>query len=148
MKPLRIGHLSTAYHTAFILMGGKWVQDKMNKAVQWTLFPTGPAMLHAFKQNELDIGYIGLPPAMIGMDQGLSIQCVAGGHIEGTILTAILGYKTINELGSVKATLEQFKGSIIGTPSQGSIHDVIIRHLIEEVGLQSEITIKNFVWAD
>ncbi len=148
MKPLRIGHLSTAYHTAFILMGGRWVQDKMGKAVKWTLFPTGPAMVQAFRQKALDIGYIGLPPAMIGIDQGLAIQCIAGGHVEGTILIAVPGYKTINELGSVKATLEQFKGTIIGTPSQGSIHDVIIRHLIDEVGLQSEIEIKNFVWAD
>ena len=73
MKELRIGHLSTAYHTAFILMGGRWVQEKMKVKADWSLFPTGPAMVQAFQKGELDIGYIGLPPAMIGMEHGYGI---------------------------------------------------------------------------
>ena len=40
------------------------------------------------ENNELDIGYIGLPPAIIGIEQGVPIKCVAGGHVEGTILCA------------------------------------------------------------
>ena len=148
MTTLRIGHLSTAYHTAFILMGGHWVEKQLKVNEEWTLFPTGPAMVQAFKQNALDLGYIGLPPAMIGMEQGLDIKCVGGGHVEGTTLTAIPGFQTLDEAGSVKATLAQFKGKTIGTPSQGSIHDVIIRKLVADAGLTDSITIQNFTWAD
>lgn len=85
---------------------------------------------------------------MIGMEKGLDLKCVAGGHVEGTVLTAMPGFQTISELGSVKAVLKQFSGKLIGTPSRGSIHDVIIRQLIDEAGLQDEVTVKNFVWAD
>lgn len=148
MNELRIGHLSTAYHTAFILMGGRWVEEKMQVKAAWNLFPTGPAMVHAFKKGELDIGYIGLPPAMIGMEQGLDIKCVGGGHVEGTVVTALAGFQTIDELGSVEATLAQFKGKKIGTPSQGSIHDVIIRKLITDAQLTDTVIIENFEWAD
>ncbi|MFX1319259.1 MAG: ABC transporter substrate-binding protein [Promethearchaeota archaeon] len=148
MTTLRIGHLSTAYHTAFVLMGSHWVEEKMGIRSEWTLFPTGPAMVQSFKKGDLDLGYIGLPPAMIGIEQGLDILCVAGGHIEGTVVTGLAGYKTLQETGSVEATLQQFKGKKIGTPSQGSIHDVIIRKLIADAGLAMSVTIKNFTWAD
>ena len=148
MPTLRIGHLSTAYHTAFVLMGSHWIEEKMGIKSEWTLFPTGPAMVQAFKKGVLDVGYIGLPPAMIGIEQGLDILCVAGGHVEGTVVTGLAGYKTLQETGSVEATLQQFKGKKIGTPSEGSIHDVIIRKLVTDAGLAMSVTIENFPWAD
>jgi NitT/TauT family transport system substrate-binding protein len=129
-------------------MGGHWIEKKMKIDVEWSLFPTGPAMVQAFKNNDLDIGYIGLPPAMIGIEQGLDIQCVGGGHVEGTVVTGVAGYQTLEEMGSVEATLEQFTGKKIGTPSRGSIHDVIIRKLLMDAGLAESVTVENFVWAD
>lgn len=145
---MRIGHLTTAYHTAFILMGAEWVAERMGTKAEWRLFPTGPEMVKAFSRGELDLGYMGLPPAMIGIDKGLEIKCVAGGHIEGTVLTAKENFRTLKELGTVKETLSQFKGKAIGTPSRGSIHDVIIRWLIDEAGLREDVTVENFEWAD
>jgi NitT/TauT family transport system substrate-binding protein len=148
VNKVRIGYLSTAYHTSFILMGTEWIEKRMRTSAEWRLFPTGPEMIKAFSKNELDIGYIGLPPAMIGIDKGLAIKCVAGGHMEGTVFTAKKDYKTMKELGNVKATLTQFKGKIIGTPTKGSIHDVIIRRLLDEHDLQNDVAIRNFEWAD
>jgi len=52
----------------------------------------------AFKNREIDIGYIGLPPAIIGIGRGVPIICVAGGHVEGTVLIARKGYRTLSEL--------------------------------------------------
>jgi NitT/TauT family transport system substrate-binding protein len=148
MKRLRIGHLSTAYHTAFILMGGDWVEKRMQIEADWRLFPTGPEMIKAFTRKELDIGYIGLPPAMIGIDKGLEIRCVAGGHVEGTVFTATRNYRTLSELGTMGRVLSQFNGRTIGTTTRGSIHDVIIRRLIDQAGLQEKMHVKNFEWAD
>ena len=148
MKKVRIGHLSTSYHTSFILMGPDWIEKRMSIEAEWRLFPTGPEMTKAFAENELDIGYIGLPPAMIGIDKRIPIKCVAGGHMEGTVLTAKKGFKTLKELGSTKETLGQFKGKAIGTPSKGSIHDVIIRNILGRFGLLRDIIIRNFEWAD
>lgn len=148
MKEVRIGYLSTAYHTSFILTGTGWIEKRLDAPVEWRLFPTGPEMIKAFTKRELEIGYIGLPPAMIGIDKGLSIKCVAGGHMEGTIFTAKKDFKTLKELGSVEKTLSQFKDKTIGTPTKGSIHDVIIRNLLEKFQLQKDVTIRNFSWAD
>jgi NitT/TauT family transport system substrate-binding protein len=146
---LRIGHLSTFYHTSFILMGTGWIEAEMNVDVDWELFAAGPEIVQAFADGRVDIGYIGLPPAVIGIDRGIPIKCIAGGHVEGTVLVADKKFKSLEELGSVKAVLQQFGGGTIASPQRGSIHDVIIRHLIREEGLEEAgIAVKNFEWAD
>jgi NitT/TauT family transport system substrate-binding protein len=140
---MRIGYLSTVYHTSFILKGGKFIFDNIDET-EWILFSTGPAMMKAFENREIDMGYIGLPPVMMGIDNGLNIKCVAGGHIEGTIMVADESYMSYDDLGNIQSVLNQFKGKTIGTPTQGSIHDVIIRSMLKD----NNISIKNYAWAD
>ena len=140
---MKIGYLSTVYHTSFILKTGKF-RFQQSDDTQWKLFPTGPGMMEAFENHEIDMGYIGLPPVMMGIERGLKLKCVGGGHVEGTVMIANDSYSTYDELGSVESVLEQFNGAIIGTPTKGSIHDVIIRNLIGN----HKISIKNFKWAE
>lgn len=140
---IHIGYLSTIYHTSFILKNENF--DYLNDyELEWTLFPTGPAMMESFAKGKTDIGYIGLPPVMIQLENGLKLKCVGGGHVEGTVMVAPDEYKTYSELGNIDAVLEQFQGKTIGTPSRGCIHDVIISELTKDY----DITIKNFAWAD
>lgn len=141
---IKIGYLTTLYHTSFILRASGRM-DELGIKVSWKLFPNGPAMMEAFEKRELDLGYVGLPPAMIGIGRGLKIKCVAGGHVEGTVL---IGGSSDRTMETAKEALSQFKGKIIGTPRRGSIHDVILRKLINDAGLSEDITIKNFDWAD
>jgi NitT/TauT family transport system substrate-binding protein len=145
LNTLTIGHLSTVYHTSFILMGTDWL-DKAGIHADWKLFASGPDIVKAFANEEIDIGYIGLPPAIIGIDRGVPIICVAGGHVEGTVLIAQKEYRTLDELKNFKAVLAQFKGNVIGSPPRGSIHDVIINDALEKAGLN--IKVKNFAWTD
>lgn len=144
-EPLRIGHLSTFYHTAFILMGTGWLAEAGIDAA-WRLFPSGPDIMKAMADDEIDLAYIGLPPAMIGISRGVPIKCIAGGHEEGTVLVAQGKYLGIGELGDEKAVLEQFAGGIIGCPPKGSIHDIIIRDLLQRCGVSAEV--HNYSWAD
>jgi len=102
-------------------------------------------MVAAFRNNELDIGYMGLPPAIIGIEKGVKIRCVAGGHVEGTIMCAKKKYKDDIQLdNNVFEVLSQFKGSAIGVPAKGSIHDVILSFFIEKYNLQNEIEVINY----
>ena len=140
---IHIGYLSTIYHTSFILKNEP-LGNLNNYDLEWSLFATGPAMKDAFASGDLDVGYIGLPPVMIGIENGLKVKCVGGGHVEGTVMVAPQNYKTFEELGNVDAVLKQFEGEKIGTPSKGCIHDVIIRELTKDL----DIEIKNFAWAD
>ena len=133
---IRIGYLTTLYHTSFILIGSNILEAQGIKA-SWKLFPNGPAMMEAFQRKELDMGYIGLPPVMIGIGRGLKIKCVAGGHVEGTVL---IGGPDFQASRTPREALLQFKGKSIGTPKSGTIHDVILRKLIKDSGLADDIT--------
>ncbi|MFW9773632.1 MAG: ABC transporter substrate-binding protein [Promethearchaeota archaeon] len=146
---VNIGYLSTAYHTAFILKERKDFQKHIKSDIDWFLFGTGPSMVKAFREGRLDIGYMGLPPAIIGIDSGVPIKCVAGGHVEGTIMIAKMRYKKMEESnGDMNMVLSQFKGKAVGVPSKGSIHDVIIRYYLKQHDLQNDITIVNYEQAE
>jgi NitT/TauT family transport system substrate-binding protein len=145
---LRVGHLSTFYHTATLLMARGDLQSVLGDSVEWRLFGTGPAIVNAFEKGELDLAYIGLPPAIIGMSRGVNIVCVAGGHEEGTVLAGGKECFGFPEEGNLRSILEQFAGKKIGVPGSGSIHDVIVREYIARFGLGEAVEIINFAWAD
>ena len=145
---LRIGHLSTFYHTAVLLMARKDITARRGVTVDWSLMGTGPAIMQAFGRGELDLAYIGLPPAIIAMEQGAPVVCVAGGHVEGTVMAGKsrwLGYPESDDLGEV---LGQFEGKSIGVPGNGSIHDVILKDALARYAPGRNITIRNYPWAD
>ncbi len=145
---LRIGYLSTIYHTSFLLKSTSSL-EKLGLEPEWKLFGGGPAIVNAFANRELDIGYIGLPPVMIGIDKGINIRCIAGGHVEGTVFIGRDNFRSIAEFdGDYSAFFEQFRGACIGSPPSGSIHDVIIRYYINKSGMDDDIVVKNFDWAD
>jgi len=145
---LRIGYLSTLYHTSHLLRAKGWAEQDLGIDCLWYLFGTGPEMVQAFEKGEIDVGYIGLPPAMIGISRGIPLICVAGGHIEGTVMVAGKAYQGFNELKNTASLLKQFAHRRIGIPAAGSIHDVIFRALLQEHSLSSEVEIVNYAWAD
>ena len=149
LEEVRIGFLSTIYHTSFILMCQNWIENKLKLKSEWELHGTGPSIIGKLLKKELDIGYIGLPPTIIGIDKGASIKCVAGGHVEGTIMVAPAQFKTYHELNqNMGDVFKQFTGKVIGVPKQGSIHDVILRDWIGKVGLTGKVQIRNYEIAD
>lgn len=145
---LRIGHLSTFYHTAIILMAEGKLQEGLGVDVEWRLFGTGPGIVRAFESAELDIAYVGLPPALIGIDRGIKIKCVAGGHIEGTVISGKAKYRGFPEVDDLGEILTQFRGGKIGVPGKGSIHDVILADSLLRYNLNGAIEVVNFAWAD
>jgi NitT/TauT family transport system substrate-binding protein len=145
---LRIGHLSTFYHTAILLMARKDLTSPLAADLEWSLMGTGPAIMKAFGRGELDLAYIGLPPAIIGMEQGAQVICVAGGHVEGTIMAGKSIWHGFPELTDTAGVFHQFAGKKIGVPGNGSIHDVILKDSIERYAPGRGITVKNYPWAD
>lgn len=145
---LRIGHLSTFYHTAILLMAKGDIEARLEAMVEWRLFSTGPEIMQAFNRGEIDLAYIGLPPVIIGIDQGVQVFCVAGGHVEGTVLAAKKQWRGFPGKPDPGDVLSQFRGRSVGVPGKGSIHDVILRECIVRYGLEREIEVKNYRSAD
>ncbi len=129
-------------------MAGGDAARRIGTGLEWKLMGTGPAIMKAFRQKEIDLAYIGLPPAIIGISQGTDILCVAGGHIEGTVMVGTAKWKGFPEAGDLASVLNQFQGEKIGVPGKGSIHDVILKECLEQSGLAGKIEVINYPWAD
>jgi len=145
---IRIGHLSTFYHTAILLMASTETNKRLGAEIEWRLFGTGPAIVNAFERGEIDLAYVGIPPAIIGISRGVNIICVAGGHIEGTVISGKKELKGFPEEAGLKNIIGQIKGENIGVPGNGSIHDIILQDCIERFNLKNDIKVINFQWAD
>ena len=144
---LRIGYLSTLYHTSHLLRQLRWIEEDLTIECRWQMYGTGPEMIEAFQGLDIDIGYIGLPPALIGMARGVRLVCVAGGHVEGTVMVAGPSFRTLAESGETHSFLSQFRQRRVGIPAAGSIHDVIFRSLLMEHSIAG-VDIVNVPWAD
>jgi NitT/TauT family transport system substrate-binding protein len=145
---IRIGHLSTFYHTAVLLMADTGTERQLGAKVEWRLLGTGPAIVDAFERGELDLAYVGLPPAIIGIARGVGITCIGGGHMEGTVMvgkSTERGFPETQDLGEI---LGQYTGRRIGVPGKGSIHDVILADELARHRLAEAIEVRNFAWAD
>src|SRR5271170_255632 len=141
--PLRIGYLSTFYHTSHLLREAHW--RALAVEPEWTLEMTGPALVKSLAAGTLDLAYIGLTPAVIAIARGVPLRCIAGGHEEGTVVIGPPAVRPLGDGGSdVGATLRQFEGATVGIPAAGSIHDVIFRELLREHGLEGRVAIRNF----
>lgn len=145
---LRIGHLSTFYHTSILLMAKGDAGKNLGVDIEWELFGTGPAIVDAFERGRLDLAYIGLPPVLIGIDRGLDIVCVAGGHIEGTVLVGRKELPAFPEEQDIRVILDLLKGKKIGVPGRGSLHDVVLADILERFELAEKIEVIHFRWAD
>ena len=130
------------------MMAGEDVSGRLGATVEWKLYGTGPAIVEAFQRGDLDLAYIGLPPAIIGIDRGARIVCIAGGHMEGTVISGRRGYRRFPDTGVLRDIIAQFAGKRIGVPGKGSIHDVILADCLERFGLKGEVGVMNFAWAD
>jgi NitT/TauT family transport system substrate-binding protein len=146
---LRIGHLSTFYHTCLLLIERtKEVSEVLHRTIEWKLYGTGPAIVKAFEENEIDMAYIGLPPVAIGIERGIPVKCIAGGHVEGTVIAGSENLRGFPYIQNIEEFFYSLRSKRIGVPGRGSIHDVIIREYVERLGIMEEIEVINFPWAD
>jgi NitT/TauT family transport system substrate-binding protein len=112
--------------------------------IEWKLFGTGPAIIESFAKDELDMAYVGLPPAIIGISRGVQIKCVAGGHIEGTVIASRADAKAHSDTDDLAVILSQFQ--TIGVPGKGSIHDLILMDALARHKVSTHV--RSFPWAD
>lgn len=145
---LRIGHLSTFYHTSILLIAEGETDRRLGTPVEWRLYGTGPDIVRAFEKGEVDLAYIGLPPAIIGLARGAQFKCIAGGHIEGTVIAGDESLKEAHSPEGLGQVLGQLRGKRVGVPGKGSIHDVILADCLERFGLSGEVEVVNYRWAD
>ncbi|MFQ5484084.1 MAG: ABC transporter substrate-binding protein [Desulfobacterales bacterium] len=121
------------YHPAMCLSAIYIAKDKnlFQKAginAQIIEYQGGPPMIPAFRSKEIDIGFLGGPPAISAMDKGVDVSIYGFAHMEGSaiIVRTDAPYKKVEDL----------KGKLIAVPVFGSIQDVLTRITLKMHGLE------------
>ncbi|MCZ7665401.1 MAG: ABC transporter substrate-binding protein [Thermoleophilia bacterium] len=144
---LRIGYLPAVCQSWVVLRPLELLERELGLPVEWVQYSAGPALVQAFAQGQVDAGFLGIPPTLIGVDKGVPIRAVASTHAEGSALVgrAADQYRTFDELGDVTEVVQQLRGKVLGVPAKGSIEDSILRDILRTAGLDPErdVTIKN-----
>ncbi|MFQ6137076.1 MAG: ABC transporter substrate-binding protein [Candidatus Hydrothermarchaeales archaeon] len=92
-------------------------------------YQAGPPMIPAFQGGEIDIGFLGGPPAISAMDKGVDVSIIGAAHTEGSAI--------IVRRDSSFKKVEDLEDTIIAVPMYGSIQDVLTRMVLKEHGLDS-----------
>lgn len=94
------------------------------------LYADGAAMMTAFRNDELDIAYVGSAPAIASFAQKANFKIIAGTNIGGTVIVA-RSDKGINSLADLK-------GKTIAVPALAGFQDVVLRSvLLKQAGLEA-----------
>ncbi len=79
------------YHPAMCLAGIYVAKDqkmfeKAGIKVDIVRYEAGPPMIPAFKNKEIDIGFLGGPPAISAIDRGINVSIIGQAHTEGSAI--------------------------------------------------------------
>jgi len=83
-------------------------------------FDAGPAEMDALAASQLDIGYVGVSPAIVAAARKVELSVIAGVNLEGSALVTSNSINSVSELKSKK----------IATPAPGSIQYILMGMLM------------------
>ncbi|MDI3488632.1 MAG: sulfonate transport system substrate-binding protein, partial [Methanosarcinales archaeon] len=131
---VRIAYLPSDHHLALYVAQKEGYYEQVGLVSGENLeikppFANGVAIMEAFKNGEIDVGYLGGAPATLKrINDDVKIRIIAGANNEGSSI--VVGAQSgIN-------TPAQLAGKTIATPGFGTVQDFILRQLAEENGLR------------
>jgi NitT/TauT family transport system substrate-binding protein len=119
---VRIGYLLGDLHQLPFFVAqdkGFFAEEGLNVQVVGP-FEAGPAEMDALAANQIDMGYVGVAPAVMAAARKIPLSIVSGVNLEGSGLVTGMDVNSVAELKSKK----------IATPAPGSIQYVMLGMLL------------------
>jgi len=119
---VRIGYLlGDLHHLPFFVAQdrGFFLEEGLNVEVVGP-FDAGPAEMDALAANQIDMGYVGVAPAVLAAARKIPLSIVSGVNLEGSGLVTGMDINSVAELKSKR----------IATPAPGSIQYVMLGMLL------------------
>lgn len=127
-KEVKIGYHPAMCLAAIYIAKDKNLFQKAGIEARIIEYQGGPPMIPAFRGKEIDIGFLGGPPAISAMDKGIDVSIYGFAHMEGSAI--------IVRKDSPYKKVEDLKGKLIAVPVYGSIQDVLTRITLKLHGLE------------
>ncbi|MEN4006574.1 MAG: ABC transporter substrate-binding protein [Methanobacteriaceae archaeon] len=127
---ITIGHLPSDHHAALFVAERKGMFEREGIKIEMVEFAAGPELVKAAGVGEIDIGYVGTPPAITAIDRKIPLKVVASAQSEGSGI--VVGNDT-----NIR-NIEDLRGKKIAIPMIGSIQDVLLRDVLRKNNISLE----------
>jgi len=126
-ETVRIGYLLGDLHHLpfFVALDKGFFKDEGVNVQVVGPFDAGPAEMDALAANQLDMGYVGIAPAVLAAARKIDLSIISGVNLEGSGLATKIGINSLADLKSKK----------VATPAPGSIQYVMLGMLLAKNSL-------------
>jgi NitT/TauT family transport system substrate-binding protein len=130
---IRLGYLSNDLHhlAAWVALEKGFFRDVGISVTIAGVFHAGPEEMTAFASRSLDIGYLGVAPAMTGAaNKAATVKVVALANTEGSAIVVRKDSRIRN--------LKDLIGKTVAIPGYSSVQDILLRRALEQAGIESK----------
>jgi len=130
---IRLGYIQSDLHhlPAFVAMEKGFFQQQGLDVEVAGAFRAGPELMSAFAAQELDVGYVGLAPAITAVaNNNIPVRLIAQVNTEGSAIVVSRARP-----GSSVADL---KGAMIAIPGHATMQDFLLRKALKNAGIPVE----------
>ena len=126
-ETVRIGHLPSDHDSALFVAQAQDQYEKNGINVEVTQFNNGGDLMTAIAAGDIDVGYVGITPAMSSISTGVPVKVVSGAQTEGSGLVV--------DKDSNINSIADLKGKTVATPGAATIQQMLLTDALNENGL-------------
>lgn len=127
-ETVNIGYLPTDHDAALFVANATGMYEKAGMEVKLYEYNNGGDLMSAMASGDLDVGYVGITPAIYSVSKGVPIKIVAGAQNEGSGLLC--------HDSSVKS-IKDLKCKTVATPGEASVQSVLLKYDLKKNGLNT-----------
>ena len=128
-ETVTIGYLPTDHDAALFVADATGMFKKAGLEVELHEYNNGGDLMSAMASGDLDVGYVGITPAIYSISKDVPIKIVAGAQNEGSgLLCHDSSIKSISDL----------KGKTVATPGEASVQSVLLKYDLKKNGLNTK----------
>jgi NitT/TauT family transport system substrate-binding protein len=131
---VRFGYFDGIFLAPFYTAKAQGLFEKNGIKLEEKIFSYGMPIVEAISAGQVDMGFVGYPPAIIGRANEFPIVIVAGAVSGGTTSLAVSQKLYENGIDSVG----KLKGKVIAHPGVGSVQYVMLLQELKNAGLSKD----------
>lgn len=129
---IRVAYISSDHEAAFMVAMAQNTYQKEGLKVKSTQMSSGSDVIAAIASGDVDVGYVGIVPALQGISQGVPIKIVGAVNLDGSGIVV--------DPKSNITNISDLKGKKIASPGVSSIQQVLLLYELQKYNLTANDT--------
>jgi NitT/TauT family transport system substrate-binding protein len=127
---ITVGYLPCDHDAALLVAEAQGTYQNNGLNVNLRQISTGSSIVSAMASGDVDIGYVGITPALQGISQGMPIKVVAAVNLDGSGIV-------VDPQANITNTTD-LRGKKVATPGVSSIQQVLLLYQLNKYNMTSK----------